>query len=762
MDQQIRNIAARIRELRLIAGKTPEEMAVVTNTSVEYYLKSEAGENDFSFTFVHHCARAFGVDITELITGDDAKLSSHCVVRRGEGLPLERRKGFKYNHLAANFKQRLAEPFLVCAKYDEAAQNAPIPLASHAGEEFDYVLSGSLKVDINGHIETLYAGDTIYYDSSEPHGMIAADGADCEFLAVVIDALGRAASYEGNTSERPEEKLVHKTYWNVIDAVENEAGHLKSISFHGLEDFNFAFDMVDVTAKKTPDKLAMLHLDHRKNERRFTFGEMSRLSDQAANYFASVGIRRGDRVMLVLKRSWHFWIAVLALEKLGAIFVPATNQLMTKDYVYRFHAAGITAIFCVADDYITQQVEGALPECPEVKTLLLGGGHRDGWHDFDAESAAFPTVYERPADYPRGYEPMLMYFSSGTTGYPKAVMHDHTYSIGHFITGKYWHHVREGKLHLTIADTGWGKALWGKLYGQWMAGAPVMVYDFDKFDSADILPLFAKYNIATFCAPPTIYRFFIREDLSKYDLSSLEYANIAGEALNPEVFEQFKKATGLKVMEGFGQTETTLVVGNLFGMEPKPGSMGRPSPMYDVDIVDADDKPVKTGETGEIIIRTDKRVPPGLFKGYYSETSPDRINHETTNAVWHDGIYHTGDTAWRDEDGYYWYVGRIDDLIKSSGYRIGPFEIESVIMELPYILECAITGVPDPIRGQVVKATIVLTKGTQPSEELKKEIQTYVKTHTAPYKYPRVVEFVDELPKTISGKIRRVELRKQK
>nr|MBQ4319959.1 AMP-binding protein [Clostridia bacterium] len=699
---QLKTIAARIKELRSVTGKTAEEMAAVTNTTVDYYLSSENGENDFSFTFIHNCAKAFNVDITDLLAGDNAKLSSHSVVRHGEGLPLERRKGFKYSHLASNFKDRLSEPFLVKAVYEDGNEDKPISLSVHKGEEFDYVLSGQLRVNINGHENVLGPGDAVYYNSDEPHGMVAVGG-DCEFLAVVIDENGEAAAYNADSVVSSSEQLVKKTYWNVINALETADGELRDMSFTGLESYNFAYDVVDVTAKNTPDKLAMLHLDHNKNEKRFTFGDMSKLSSQAANYFKSLGIKKGDRVMLVLKRHYQFWLAVLGLEKIGAIFVPASNQLMTKDYSYRFESADISAIMCCEEQYVVEQVEGALPQSPKVKTLIIAGGKRDGWNDFDEGIKAMSDVFERPeTDAPAGYEPMLMYFSSGTTGYPKAVVHNHLYSVGHFVTAKYWHNVREDHLHFTISDTGWGKALWGKLYGQWLCGAPVFVYDFDKFDSADILPLFAKYQITTFCAPPTMYRFFIKENLDKSDLSSLKYATIAGEALNPEVFQQFYNATGIKVMEGFGQTETTLTIANLRGMEPRPGSMGRPSPMYDVDIVDPDGNPVKTGETGEVVVRTDKGVPPGLFMGYYSNSTEDNINHETTSAVWHDGMYHTGDTAWRDEDGYIWYVGRVDDLIKSSGYRIGPFEIESVIMELPYVLECAVTGAPDPVRGQVV------------------------------------------------------------
>ena len=439
---------------------------------------------------------------------------------------------------------------------------------------------------------------------------------------------------------------------------------------------------------------------------------------------------------------------------MGAIAVPATNQLLKHDFEYRFNTGEINAIIATSDGNVAREVELAEPASPTLKTKIIVGTPREGWLDFNSSIELFSSHFEPdPASRPQGFEPAVMFFTSGTTGYPKIAMHAHTYALGHFITARYWHNVDPDGLHFTISDTGWGKALWGKLYGQWLCGAAVFVYDFDRFKSEEILPMFKKYNITTFCAPPTMYRFFIKDDLEKYDLSSLKYATVAGEALNPEVFNAFYRLTGLKIMEAFGQTETTLTVGNLSGMTPKVGSMGKPSPMYNVDVVDADGNPVKTGDVGEIVLRIpDGTNAVGLFIGYYG-------NEAATLAARHDGLYHTGDTAWRDEDGYYWYIGRTDDLIKSSGYRIGPFEIESVIMELPYVLECAVTGVPDPVRGHIVKATVVLTKGTVPTDELKVEIQNYVKEHTAPYKYPRLVEFVDELPKTISGKIKRAELR---
>ncbi|MGN1081737.1 MAG: AMP-binding protein, partial [Acutalibacteraceae bacterium] len=532
---------------------------------------------------------------------------------------------------------------------------------------------------------------------------------------------------------------------------EDENGALQKIDFQNTDTFNFGFDIVDEIADKYPDKLAMLHISKDKTERRFTFKDIKKASNQCANYFTSLGIRNGDRVMLVLKRHYQFWFSMIALHKIGAVAIPATNQLKDHDFEYRFNAAGVSAIICTSDGDTAEIAERAAERCPSVQTKIIVGASRDGWHDFNAEYKLYSSKFERKPDSSCGDDTALMFFTSGTTGNPKMAAHKHTYALGHFVTAKYWHCCERDGLHFTISDTGWGKSLWGKLYGQWLCEGAVFVYDFDKFDANDILPMFAKYNITTFCAPPTMLRMLVKGDLSHYDLSSIHHMTTAGEALNPEVFRQFKAATGLEIMEGFGQTETTLTIGNLNGTVPKIGSMGKASPQYKVDIVDSDGNPVANGEVGEIVIHTDESVPCGLFKEYY-------LDEEKTSDAWHDGMYHTGDTAWRDEDGYFWYVSRIDDVIKSSGYRIGPFEIESVIMELPYVVECGVSAAPDEIRGQVVKASIVLTKGTQPSEELKKEIQNYVKSHTAPYKYPRQIVFCDELPKTISGKIQRNKL----
>ncbi|MCI5537651.1 MAG: AMP-binding protein [Oscillospiraceae bacterium] len=750
---KILEIAQRIHELRDITGFTTAEMAEKTEVTEENYLNYEAGKLDFPFTFIHKCALAFGVEITDLLEGHSARLSSYTVTRKGRGQTTATEEGITIQNLAPMFRKKLAEPYWVRYEYSDELQKKPIHTTTHSGQEFDLVISGTLLVQVGGHKELLHEGDSIFYNSSTPHGMIAVDGKDCVFLAMVIaseDGFKPFADHHIIKEFTPADhrNLVCEKF---IHPVEDENGCLKDISFTDADKFNFAFDIVDEIARLHPDKTAMVHVSADKTERIFTFKDIKQKSAQAANYFKSLGIKKGDRVMLVMKRHYQFWFAILGLHKLGAIVVPATNLLVEHDFDYRFNAGGISAIVCTADGDTAHQVDLAHKNSPTLKTKIIVNGEREGWHNFDKEFVLFSRKFERTADSACGGDPMLMFFTSGTTGYPKIATHNFKYPLGHFVTAKYWHRVKTDGLHFTIAETGWGKALWGKLYGQWLCEGAVFVYDFTRFDADDILPMFKKYNITTFCAPPTMYRMFIKDDLSKFDLSSIQYATTAGEALNPEVFYQFQKATGLKVMEGFGQTETTLTIANLYGMEPKPGSMGKPVPGYDIDIVDPDGNPVGVGESGEIVVRTDKFVPNGLFMGYYRD-------EEKTKEAWHDGIYHSGDVAWRDEDGNFWYVGRTDDVIKSSGYRIGPFEIENVIMELPYVLECGVSAAPDEIRGQVVKASIVLTKGTVGTDELKKEIQTYVKKKTAPYKYPRIVEFKESLPKTISGKIQRNKL----
>ena len=580
----------------------------------------------------------------------------------------------------------------------------------------------------------------------------------------------------------------------------------KNLEFLIPEHFNFAYDVMDAWAEEEPDRLALLWTNDEGVERRATFAQLKEQSDQAAAYLQSLGIGKGDPVMLILKRRYEWWLIMLALHKLGAVVIPATHMLTKKDIVYRNTRASVKAIVCADDPYVMSQVEAAMPDSPTVQVLVKvrptpqplpsreGSSynqdgqelsaplpHREGpgeglfWHDWQQDWLSAPA-FVKPAHVNDNDDTMLMYFTSGTSGEPKMVAHDFLYAMGHLTTGVFWHNLHKGSLHLTVADTGWGKAVWGKFYGQWFAGATVFVFDHEKFNADTLLRQIEKYRVTSFCAPPTIYRFMIREDLSRYDLSSLEYCTTAGEALNPAVFDKFLEKTGIRMMEGFGQTETTMTLGTFPWMTPKPGSMGIPNAQYDIDLVRADGTPCEDGEKGEIVIKAPLPAPPrggaaaptcpprgakgglpiGLFKGYYRD-------EELTREAWHDGMYHTGDMAWRDEDGYYWFEGRIDDVIKSSGYRIGPFEVESALMTHPAVVECAITGVPDDVRGMVVKATVVLGKEwkAKAGDDLVKELQQHVKKVTAPYKYPRIVEFVDELPKTISGKIRRVEIRKK-
>ncbi len=747
---QLQSIAQRICEMRRIMGYTEKQMAEMTDISEETYTSYESGTVDLPFTFIHKCAKVFGIELTDILEGHSAKLSGYTVTRRGEGLTTASEDGITIQDMAPLFRKKLATPYWVTYQYSEELQKKPISTVTHAGQEFDMVVKGSMRIRIGDREETLHEGDSVFFKSSTPHGMIAIDGEDCVFLAMIMasDATDQPM-YIGNgehtTTKVPLlcEKFVKTT--------EDEHGVLTGVSYENEDKYNFAFDTVDELARRNPDKLAMIHISNDMTERRFTFKDIKEASSQSANYFKSLGIKRGDRVMLVLKRHYQFWFAILGLHKLGAIAIPATNQLVEKDFVYRFNAAGVSAILCTADGDTANQVELAEKQCEKPLTKILVGGQKEGWHDFDSEYSLFSRRFVREDDAPCGSDPMLMLFTSGTTGYPKMAMHSYKYALGHFVTAKYWHLCEQDGLHFTISETGWGKALWGKLYGQWLCEGAVFTYDFDRFDSEKILPMFAKYGITTFCAPPTMYRMLIKQDLSKYDLSSIRHATTAGEALNPEVYYQFEKSTGLHIAEGFGQTEMTLGIANLYGTKLKPGAMGKPVPSYGIDLVDTDGNPVPDGVNGEIVIRTDEKVSCGVFLGYY-------LNKEATDSVWHDGMYHTGDLAWRDEDGYYWYVGRADDVIKSSGYRIGPFEIESTIMELPYVLECGVCAAPDEVRGQVVKACIVLVPGKEASDELKKEIQSYVKQRTAPYKYPRIVEFRTDLPKTISGKIMRNKL----
>jgi len=523
------------------------------------------------------------------------------------------------------------------------------------------------------------------------------------------------------------------------------------------QDFNFGFDIVDGYAKERPEKKALVWCDDNGNEKTITYDELSKLSSKTANFFKSVGIKKGDVVLMILRRRYEYWICAAALHKVGATLIPGSMQLTKKDIAYRVNAANVKMMICVNDSFVVEQTELALPETTALKNLVLVDGKREGWHNFDEAIENQSDVFERPAhDDPECTHNdviMLVYFTSGTTGMPKMVQHNFTYPLGHIVTAKYWHKVEEDKLHMSVSDSGWAKFGWGKIYGQMICGATIFAYDMDKFVPLNLLKMITKYKITTFCAPPTMFRFMLQEDVTKFDLSHIHHCCIAGEPLNPEVFKKWYDLTGLKLTEGFGQSESSVIIANFPWFEPRPGSMGKPSPLYDVQLINQDEEICEDGEEGEICIMDVKGNPPtGLFTGYYGD-------EKKTEEELYGKCYNLKDVAWRDSDGYFWFVGRNDDVIKCSGYRIGPFEVESALLEHPSVVECAITAAPDPVRGQVVKATIVLAKGYSPSDELIKELQNHVKKVTAPYKYPRIVEFVDELPKTIGGKIKRAQIR---
>lgn len=521
------------------------------------------------------------------------------------------------------------------------------------------------------------------------------------------------------------------------------------------EDFNFGFDVVDAWAEQDENKRALVWCDDHDQEKILTFSDIKDYSNRTANYLKSLGIKKGDVVMMILRRRWEYWVCATALHKLGAILIPGSLQLTKKDLVYRANAANIKAIICVNDAFVIEQVERAMQETDKIKHRILVVEHRDGWLNFEDGIAGQPAQFDRPtgAEATKWSDPMLVYFTSGTTGMPKMVEHNFSYPLGHIVTAKYWQQVQEDKLHMSVSDSGWAKFGWGKIYGQWICGAVIFAYDMDKFVPLHLLEKITKYQVTTFCAPPTMFRFMLQEDLSQFDLSCIKHCCIAGEPLNPEVFNKWYELTGLKLYEGFGQSESSVFLANFQWFEPKPGSTGKPAPLYDIRLIDAEGNECPDGEEGSIVCMGVKENPPtGLFVGYY-------LNPELTEEALYGPYYDTGDVAWRDSNGYYWFVGRSDDVIKCSGYRIGPFEVESSLLEHPAVVECAITAAPDPIRGQVVKATVVLAKGYVPSDALIKELQEHVKHTTAPYKYPRIVEFVDELPKTLGGKIKRAQIR---
>ncbi|MBO4359423.1 MAG: AMP-binding protein, partial [Eubacteriaceae bacterium] len=642
--ERLLEVAQRIREMREISNLSTLEMAAKTDVSEEEYVRYEAGMLDFPFSFLHKCAGVFGVGITDLMEGSDARLSSYTVTRKGQGELAAREDGILIKDLAPRFRNKIAEPYYVTYEYDPALQDEPIATTTHSGQEFDYIISGRLKVQVGDNTEYLSEGDSILYNSSSPHGMIAVDGRECTFLAVVLPGEDVGETVITDTMLAGERKNRPLAVDRFVECIEDEKGMLKDMVFKESDSFNFAFDVVDEIARREPQKLALLHVDRDMMERRFTFRDIKRMSAQMANYFRAVGIRKGDRVMLVMQRHYQFWPAIIGLHKLGAIAIPATHQLQAHDYEYRFNSAGVKAILCVMDPNVPVQVDQAQLTSPSLETKILIGGSREGWRNFDDEFPMYSPHFYRTDSSPCGDDPMVMFFTSGTTGYPKIATHSYKYPLGHFVTAKYWHGTSYNGLHFTISDTGWGKALWGKLYGQWMCESAVFAYDFERFDATKILPMFAKYGITSFCAPPTMLRMMMRADISKYDMSTVEHMTTAGEALTPEIYNAFEKLKGIKIREGFGQTETTLTVANLLGDTYKVGSIGKNIPFYDIVLLDGDGNELPAGETGEICIRTSEKIPCGLFLGYFN-------NAEATENAWHDGYYHSGDLAWKDEDG---------------------------------------------------------------------------------------------------------------
>ena len=745
---KIKEVAERIARLREDLGISVEEMAANTDYSVEDYKAFEAGEKDFSFTFIYKCANAFHVEIADLMEGSSPELKGYTVTRKGEGDPIVRREGFVYNRLAAKFKNKTVEPFHVVIPYSEEALSKPLHLASHAGQEMDIVLKGTLRMIVGSHTEILHEGDCIYYDSSMPHDEIALGGEDCEIYAFVMAPRGTTgfSEYhehvaEHHTTNVDKAGLLHPVAERFVVCETNEEGILSAVHFREKDRFNFAFDIVDAMAEKCPDKTAMIYVDVNKKERRFTFKDIKRYSCQTANYFKSLGIKRGDRVMLVLKRHYQFWFSIIALHRIGALVIPASNMLKKHDFEYRFNSAEVSAIVCTADGDVANEVDLAQANCPSLKTKVMVNGQREGWHDFNAELPAYSTHYDRREDSPCGTDPMLIFFSSGTSGNPKLVLHSYQYPLGHYVTARYWQNADPNGLHFTISDTGWGKALWGKLYGQWMCESAVFVYDFDRFHADDILPMFKKYHITSFCAPPTMYRFFIKEDLGRYDLSSLKYACIAGEALNPEVFYQFQRATGIKLMEGFGQTETTLSIANVVGMEPKPGSMGRPNPQYDVQVLLPDGTPAAVGETGEICIYGD-----GVSNGYTGDH--DEENKAFVSLSDGSRMYRSGDLGYILPDDNIAFLHRKDTQVMIYGKRVEVMEVESKLYQCSGVEQAIVRPFTDEEGHSYMIAYIVPSRTDLKVSQVRRELSENLTS----FMIPEFIVKMPQIPLNSNGK----------
>ncbi len=749
---QSAEVIKRIRSIRKYHNYSYDYMAKALDITPQEYQAYENCEKEAPYAFLYTCAQIFSMDVNELIEGSAPDQNISTITRSGEGLITKNVQGTVVRNLASRFRNRLAEPLLVTAAYFPQNDDAPIPLVRHTGQEYDYVLEGHLKVQVGDQIEVLGPGDTIYFDSTLPHGLVAVEGADCKYLATMItpDDEALPSSHAASDEDDADQEEFHPWMDFIIPRV-SETGEPEAISYRNHKHFNFAFDIVDALADTYPNKTALIHIDSEMHERRYTFKDMKKMSGRAANYLTSIGISKGDRVLLTVKRSWQFWIIMTALMKIGAVIVPSTHFASPKDLAYRFHNARITAVICVNEGRITKNIEAAAIRYGRNLIKVSVNGSIKGWHDFDREYDKMSARFLRSMDTPQGTDPMIMFMQSYSYGMAKPVVFDYTYPLASFFSARYWNRLEPDDVSLSLSDTAWDKAYWSKLFGPWLCESTVLAYDFKTFRPKDLFKLITDYKISCFTAPASMYRALLNEDLSILRDSSLKTVCTVGDNLEPEIFNRFREMTGLSIMAGFSQTETSLLIGTYAGVEPRAGSIGRANPSYEIHLLDSEYKEVDTDEPGEICVSLRNGTPIGLMKEVYYD--PERTAELTKG-----GYLHTGTLAWKDEEGYFWNIGRIDDVIECFGYRIGPEEVESTILELPYVVECGVSSVPDDVCSQIVKASVVLTPDKEPTEDLKTAIQDYVKENTASYRYPRIVEFRTELPKDADGVVIRSKL----
>ncbi len=749
---QSAEVIKRIRSIRRYHNYSYDYMAKALDITSQEYQAYENCEKEAPYAFLYTCAQIFSMDVNELIEGSAPDQNISAVTRAGEGLITKNVQGTVVRNLASRFRNRLAEPLLVTAAYYPQNEDAPIPLTRHTGQEYDYVLEGHLKVQVGDDIEVLGPGDTIYFDSTLPHGMVAVEGAECKYLATMItpDDESYLAAHPASDSDDEDQEDFHPWMDFIIPRV-SEEGYPEAINYRNIKHFNFAFDVVDALADTYPEKLALIHIDSEMRERRFTFKDIKKMSGRAANYLSSIGIKKGDRVLLSVKRSWQFWIIMTALCKIGATVVASTHLVSSKDLAYRFHNARINAVICVNEDRLIKNIDSAALLYGKHLTKVSINGAVKGWHDFDREYDKMSARFLRSMDTAQGSEPMLMFLQSYSYGMAKPVCFDYTYPLAAFFTSKYWNHLNADDVSLALSDTAWEKAYWMKLYGPWLCESTVFAYDFKTLRPKDLFRFINEYKISSFTAPASMYRALLNEDLSMLKNSPLKTVCTVGDNLEPEIFNRFREITGLSIRAGYGLAETSLLIGAYDGVEPKAGSVGRANPAYEIHLLDSEYREVDTDEPGEICVSLRNGTPVGLMKEIYNDEA-------RTKKLTEGGYFHTGTLAWKDEEGYFWAIGRIDDVIECFGYRIGPEEVESTILELPYVVECGVSAVPDEVCTQIVKASIVLTPDKEPTEELKSDIQNYVKENTASYRYPRIVEFRTELPKDANGVVIRSKL----